>query len=81
MLNRSALAIASGLSAWKYSDDSLWMKMASGRTCRIARMATTLAFTMCFRAVTKPASLLSCSFHHPQRAEKVAQTNISLTGV
>ncbi len=28
----SAGPIAAGFSAWKYSEDSLWMKMASGRT-------------------------------------------------
>jgi len=57
--------IAEGLTAWKYSEDSLWTKMASGRTSRIACMASTLALTRCFRAVTNPRSLLSCSFHQP----------------
>ena len=49
----SAGLIAAGFSAWKYSDDSLWMKSASGRTLRIRSMASTLAFTMCLSAVTK----------------------------
>ena len=57
--------IALGLSAWKYSEDSLWMKIASGRTSRIAAIASTLALTMCFSAVTKARSLASCSFHQP----------------
>ncbi len=73
--------MAAGFSAWKYSDDSLWMNSASGRTSRMACIASTLAFTMCFRAVTKARSLCSCSFHQPYSAEKVAQMYISLTGV
>jgi hypothetical protein len=36
---------------------------------------------MCLSAVTKPWSLLSCSFQYPSAAENVAQMNISLTGV
>ena len=47
----------------------------------MAFIASTLAFTRCFSAVTKARSLDRRSFHHPQRAEKVAQTNISFTGV
>ena len=77
----SASLIAAGLSAWKYSVDSLCTKIASGRTSRIACIASTLALTRCLRAVTKALSLASCSFHQPYAAEKVAQTNISLTGV
>src|SRR3954447_357672 len=77
----SAGRIAFGLSAWKYSDDSLWMKIASGLTSRIADIASTFALTMCLSAVTKAWSLASCSFHQPYAAENVAQTNISFTGV
>ena len=44
--------MAAGFSAWKYSEDSDWMKMASGLTLRIACMASTFAFTMCLMAVT-----------------------------
>ncbi len=77
----SAGAIASGLSAWKYSEDSLWTNTASGRCCRIAIMARMLAFTTCFTAVTKALSEVCCSFHQPNFAEKVAVMNISLTGV
>ncbi len=57
--------IAAGFSAWKYSELSLWMKIASGRTSRMVCMARTLALTRCFRAVTKPRSVVSCSFHQP----------------
>ena len=53
----SAGPIAAGFSAWKYSEDSLWMKIASGRTSRIACIASTLALTMCLSAVTKAWSL------------------------
>ena len=42
-----------GLSAWKYSEDSDWMKMASARRLRMASIARTLALTMCLSAVTK----------------------------
>ena len=66
----SAGPIAAGFSAWKYSDDSLWMKIASGRTSRIACIASTLALTMCLSAVTKARSVVSCSFHQPYCAEK-----------
>ena len=52
----SAGLIAAGFSAWKYSEDSLWMKIASGRTSRMRHMASTFALTMCFSAVTKPRS-------------------------
>ena len=61
----SAGGIAAGVAAWKYSLLSLWTKIASGRTARIARMAETLARTTCFSAVTKAPSLASCSFHQP----------------
>jgi len=61
----SAGRMAAGFSAWKYSEDSLWMKIASGRTCRIALMASTLALTMFFRAVTKVLSVVPSSFHQP----------------
>ncbi len=44
-------------------------------------MASTLALTMCLSAVTKPLSVFICSFHQPYFAEKIAQMNISLTGV
>ena len=72
--------IAGGLSAWKYSELSDWMKMASGRRFNISIMASTFALTMCFRAVTKLRSSVACSFHQPYLAEKIAQMNISLTG-
>ena len=58
-------AIACGFAAWKYSDDSLCTKSASGRTSRIHLIAHTFAFTMFFSAVTNERSSLSCSFHQP----------------
>ena len=73
--------MAWGFWAWKYSLDSLCTKIASGRTGKTACMASTFALTMCLRAVTKPVSVVICSFHQPYLAEKRAQTYISLTGV
>ena len=57
------------------------MKIASGRRFNISVMASTFAFTICFSAVTKVRSVVPCSFHQPYLAEKIAQMNISLTGV
>ena len=69
-LSSPAARTAAGFSGWNYSDDSLWMKMASGRSPRIARIASTLALTMCSRAVTNERSSVSCSFHQAfQRRE------------
>ena len=81
MTRAAAGPIAAGLSAWKYSDDSLWMKIASGRRFNISTIASTLALTMFFSAVTNARSVRICSFHQPYLAEKTAQMNISLTGV
>ncbi len=55
--------------------------MASGRRFKISIIASTLALTMCFSAVTKLRSSVACSFHQPYLAEKMAQMNISFTGV
>ena len=55
--------------------------MASARCFRISSIASTLALTMCFSAVTNALSVFSCSFHQPYLAENIAQMNISLTGV
>ncbi len=57
------------------------MKMASGRTSRIAFIASTLALTILVSARTNVWSVRPCSFHQPNMAENWAQMNISLTGV
>ena len=57
--------MAAGFSAWKYSDDSLCTKMASGLTSRMVFIASTLALTMYLSAVTKERSDVICSFHQP----------------
>ena len=44
-------------------------------------IASTLPLTRLFSAVTKPASVRSCSFHQPYLPLNSAQMNISLTGV
>jgi hypothetical protein len=44
-------------------------------------MARMFALTRYYVAVTKPRSVVICSFHQPYRAEKRAQIDISLIGV
>jgi hypothetical protein len=80
-LSLRAASSQSGLSGWKYWEDSLWMKMASGRASRMACMARRFARQRCFKAVTKARSLFNRSFHQPKLAEKEAVMKISLTGV
>ena len=77
----SLVVIAAGLSAWKYSELSDWMNIASGRLFNISIMASTFALTIFLSAVTNDRSVVICSFHQPYLAEKTAQMNISLTGV
>ena len=70
-----------GSSGWKYSDDSLWMNVGRSSTSMIASIARMFAWQRCFTAVTNARSLLSRSFHQPFKAENIAVTKISLTGV